>query len=980
MKTIFSHCVWGVVLLLGGVHYLHAEGTGTINQYTGSTYPSHVSSLLVAAGNNFGPTLNCSNSQKIYVRVNSTSERIYCGFRFFDYENAATSTRSSNVYIRVYRPDGTVLSTTQLPTGSSSAGNINNYNACVQGPNALRTSGAGGYTPLTLTPTTTGLYSIRIYRSSNGGGTEISGTLSATTASFAPLWDITVGIPNTTAANRITYNGRVFCGVWGLVATDVTQSGSGSNVTMSSSGIGITAVVNPRLYAYANNSPFGGTLQDNTLMRITFNGVAPLGYSLAVTQYGIYDNGNWLVDRQSVNNPDGVSPNLEQGHMLFLNVPDSTLYPITTYTAKPSLANPALTGIAGNYNVNFNMPYSGDIDLLVDVNNDGVYTPGTTDRHLEFVGLPSGFNSVPWDGNDGLGNPVVNNTSVKLLVTAKKGRFNVPLFDAEANQGGIQVATMTDVTTAVANRLYWDDSTQIAPFGSTDNNDNITGKGHDNSVLGTLTDAGYTHQWYGDADNNAPSNTSQYYRYFGNSRTINSWGWAVALTNDIVSSAPIAKYTISGQVYNDGNGKTDNLTNTTGTSTSLPTSLYIKVLDASNALVATIPVQANGTYSVDYSGIASSSYSLVLSNSNNSTITPSLPTGWVNVGEAFGYAGALSNYDPTVDGKLTNLTLSGNSNVLNVNFAINRVPATVEAQVKTLVNQPNVNASITLDNTIAAGFLSGTDPEYGAIGSGGTFKILDLSGMQDNELWYNGTQITGPTTISNYDPTKLSIKFVKVGSTGASFSYAPVDSAGITAVLPSGNNYSLLLPYALPVTLQSFTGVVFNSQVRLDWTTSSEINVDRFEIERSYDNGKSWTKIGQVKAVGNSSALQKYTFADTSPLDKNLYRLKTVDTDLYQEYSKKYVSVNLNSESNGPQVKITPNPADEEARLVFSSPLISNTTVTIYDLAGKNVRSFLILSGQQSYPVNIAGLPSGTYVVSLKDEENRYLSVKMVVK
>ena len=65
--------------------------------------------------------------------------------------------------------------------------------------------------------------------------------------------------------------------------------------------------------------------------------------------------------------------------------------------------------------------------------------------------------------------------------------------------------------------------------------------------------------------------------------------------------------------------------------------------------------------------------------------------------------------------------------------------------------------------------------------------------------------------------------------------------------------------------------------VILKWTSTIEISLDRYEIERSLDNFKTYTRIAKIKAKGPSS----YVFNDKSVFKalshKFYYRLKLID-------------------------------------------------------------------------------------------------------
>lgn len=84
----------------------------------------------------------------------------------------------------------------------------------------------------------------------------------------------------------------------------------------------------------------------------------------------------------------------------------------------------------------------------------------------------------------------------------------------------------------------------------------------------------------------------------------------------------------------------------------------------------------------------------------------------------------------------------------------------------------------------------------------------------------------------------------------------------------------------LPVTLEQFTATaVNNNKVLLRWQTATELNNDRFEIERSADRSH-WETISTVKGNGTSSAMHQYSHTDLQPhTGVSFYRLKQVDID-----------------------------------------------------------------------------------------------------
>tara|TARA_R110000744_G_scaffold207198_1_gene325799 strand:+ start:3258 stop:3998 length:741 start_codon:yes stop_codon:yes gene_type:complete len=87
----------------------------------------------------------------------------------------------------------------------------------------------------------------------------------------------------------------------------------------------------------------------------------------------------------------------------------------------------------------------------------------------------------------------------------------------------------------------------------------------------------------------------------------------------------------------------------------------------------------------------------------------------------------------------------------------------------------------------------------------------------------------------------------------------------------------------LPVDLTSFKAVRIEDNVRLEWTTASELNNDYFEVLKSYD-GEAFFIVGYVDGHGTSSKVIDYSYTDSEPRQA-YYRLKQLDYDGQFEYS-----------------------------------------------------------------------------------------------
>ncbi|WP_083470208.1 T9SS type A sorting domain-containing protein [Rufibacter tibetensis] len=140
----------------------------------------------------------------------------------------------------------------------------------------------------------------------------------------------------------------------------------------------------------------------------------------------------------------------------------------------------------------------------------------------------------------------------------------------------------------------------------------------------------------------------------------------------------------------------------------------------------------------------------------------------------------------------------------------------------------------------------------------------------------------------------------------------------------------------LPVTLTKFEGVSRGGAVVLNWTTASEINNDRFEIERSA-NGKDFVKVGQVKGNGNSSVAIDYTYTDRASTSGTVYyRLKQVDFNNASEYSKVVAVNHVAATGSLPSISMYPNPVtDGRVTVRFQDAVNGAASIRLADMSGR---------------------------------------------
>ena len=182
------------------------------------------------------------------------------------------------------------------------------------------------------------------------------------------------------------------------------------------------------------------------------------------------------------------------------------------------------------------------------------------------------------------------------------------------------------------------------------------------------------------------------------------------------------------------------------------------------------------------------------------------------------------------------------------------------------------------------------------------------------------------------------------------------------------------VPTTLPVKLIDFTAKATDRAVVLTWKTASELNSEKFLIERSTD-GKSFESIGVVASKGTTTNLSTYSYQDEQPAKGyNYYRLKQLDFNGDFEYSE-IKSVKFDLMIAAAKLSIYPNPVSSSFRLSNTEQLAK--FVEVYDFSGKQLAKISNLANEFSLPVQ---LNSGMYLVKVVYQNNTTSQHKIVVK
>lgn len=203
-----------------------------------------------------------------------------------------------------------------------------------------------------------------------------------------------------------------------------------------------------------------------------------------------------------------------------------------------------------------------------------------------------------------------------------------------------------------------------------------------------------------------------------------------------------------------------------------------------------------------------------------------------------------------------------------------------------------------------------------------------------------------------------------------------VDLSGPDAILRRNMTIDAGLVFGeLPVKLVAFNVAREESRVvTLRWSTSSETNSDRFEIERSTD-GAEWQLLGKVKAATTSETLRSYRFDDPTPSAAvNYYRLRMIDLDNSFEYSP---IRSIQGDNTVERLLFYPNPANEHLT-VKSENGLTIQKLELFDAAGRRVN--LTAKSATTLELNVKELPNGLYVILVHLADGSQETRKIIVK
>jgi hypothetical protein len=396
----------------------------------------------------------------------------------------------------------------------------------------------------------------------------------------------------------------------------------------------------------------------------------------------------------------------------------------------------------------------------------------------------------------------------------------------------------------------------------------------------------------------------------------------------------------------------------------------------------------HSTNDVPYNGIGFNGASGILVVKYQSTAIPIAVNGTAltvyndanNIGKQL--SGVILNAAGSILAESTPITLSNAQIGTQVSFPFNSpviIPANTAYYIgiKQFAATPGYYPIATVMPVAAP-----ADRAFSAAATGGTFTpVINLGTPMVAALIAphatltkstTGTIIAGtPTTFTataNFSTYHFKVNGNSVQNNATNtYTYNPIHNDVVTVeakingctVTPDAITMQVSNP--LPIQLLSFTLRKEQQKAQLYWQTASETNNKEFIISRSAD-GQYYTEIKRVPGAGDSQNIQTYRSTDPSPYaGLNYYKLQQLDLNgKRNEVAIKTLDFSL----IGSDIQLYPNPVKDWLTINFAAN--SYTQLQVFDLSGKLLYETALQPQNQSHQVNIVHYPKGTYVVTLK--------------
>lgn len=265
-----------------------------------------------------------------------------------------------------------------------------------------------------------------------------------------------------------------------------------------------------------------------------------------------------------------------------------------------------------------------------------------------------------------------------------------------------------------------------------------------------------------------------------------------------------------------------------------------------------------------------------------------------------------------------------------------------------------------------------TDPQLVTrISGGATILWTDLRNSSQEDIYAQAITLAGSVLwtangnpVANETHSQSAAQFITDGGDGAIIAWQDLRTTLDYDIYSS----KLFSDGTLPVKLISFTATLQNKNALLQWQTADELNVAKYNIQRSLD-GNSFTTIGFINSTGNSTATKNYSYTDNTisrlTVPRIYFRLQVADKDGKVTYS----GIETIKPAAGLSVSIVPNPAQDHITVSSTDNI---KTLNIINSNGQIVKQVILSGTTNQQEIALKKLPADSYFIKVVGEKQSW--------
>lgn len=232
----------------------------------------------------------------------------------------------------------------------------------------------------------------------------------------------------------------------------------------------------------------------------------------------------------------------------------------------------------------------------------------------------------------------------------------------------------------------------------------------------------------------------------------------------------------------------------------------------------------------------------------------------------------------------------------------------------------------------------------GLFTGGGTLRLL----ADDDGNFTNATKINSGTSgvTLSYSSGIITVTIVPASSGGI----FPVNGTPKYIAVASTNG-------TLDDASVQFTCNKNNNLVLLEWSSTSEVSTDHYEVEKSFDL-RSWSSISNISAKNTGNAA--YKVSDAASNTTVYYRIKIISKTGEASYTS---AQKINSNEITVHLQVYPNPVTSQLKVSWNG-FKKPEQIKIFSVEGKAYNTVNIIS-EYNAVIQTGVLPKGVYILSV---------------